>query len=58
MTPRLTQVDNLEARYTALIKEYGLKPINMPPFARCTARDLAVRLDKIQRGIIGGYDIY
>lgn len=54
MTPPLpTQVSNLEARYAALIKEYDLKPINIPPFARCTARDLAVRLDKIQRGIVG-----
>lgn len=53
MTAIPTQVSDLEARYAALIKEYGLRPINMPPFARCTARDLAVRLDKIQRGIVG-----
>jgi len=47
------QTAEREARYAALIKEYDLQPINLPPFARCTARDLAVRLDKIQRGIVG-----
>ncbi len=52
-TPILHATGVLEARYAALIKEYDLQPINMPPFARCTARDLAVRLDKIQRGVLG-----
>lgn len=53
MTPLSIQLSTLEARYAALIKEYDLKPVRQAPFASCTARDLAVRLDKIQRGIVG-----
>lgn len=42
-------VTERETRLAALIREYDLRPGNLPPFIAWTARDLAVALDKLER---------
>lgn len=42
-------VTECEARLAAIIAKYDLAPINVPPFFACTARDMAVVLDKLER---------
>lgn len=42
-------VTERETRLAAIIAKYDLEPVNVPPFFACTARDLAVALDKLER---------
>lgn len=51
MTPTqlAAAVTERETRLAAIIAKYDLAPVNVPPFFACTARDMAVALDKLER---------
>lgn len=42
-------VTERETRLSAIVRRYDLRPVNMPPLFACTAQDLAVVLDKLER---------
>jgi len=53
MTPAqiAAAVTERETRLAAVMRQYGLADVNVPPFLACTARDLAGALDKLERKV-------
>lgn len=51
MTPAqlAAAVTERETRLAAIVREYNLKPVALPPFYAWTARDIAVAIDKLER---------
>lgn len=51
MTPAqlAAAVTERETRLAAIIAKYDLAPVNVPPLFACTARDMAVIVDKLER---------
>lgn len=45
----LTAIAERETRLAAIMREYDLKPVALPPFYAWTAREIAVALDKLER---------
>ena len=42
-------VTERETRLAAIVRKYDLAPVNVPPFFACTARVMAVIVDKLER---------
>jgi len=50
-TDILTAITERETRLAAIVREYDLKPVALPPFYAWSARDIAVALDKLERKV-------
>lgn len=45
-------VTERETRLAAIVAKYDLAPVKLPPFFACTARDMAVIVDKMERKLV------